>query len=839
MDIKRYIPGKGPISSKLFILGESPSEDELISGSPFTGPSGKELDRLCKNAGFSRENCWISNVSKFWVTPNPKFGKKIPFTVRAEQSGVNLTEQLSELRNEINSINPNCILGLGGTALWALTGIKPKNKGKKLETEEIIRTGGIQSFRGSIMSGMGHKCVSTYHPVHILHQDGELKGYWNRQVMVADFRRAWEQSSFPEIKRPIRNLRICKSVYHAWEFFERNKNNTRPAIDIEAKDCIPICIGISFTPSEGMTFPLWNLYNISKLTDNDLITIWKYLAEFLAKQDVVGQNLGYDYDKIKRLGFIIKSLISDTMMKAFALTPELPKNLAFNTSIYTEEPYYKDEGMYEGSIEDLLIGCARDACVTKEIDLAMDGPLDEMGLRPFYENFLMKLPILYSQHIETNGLATDVKVKEELLEKYIKWAENINYHLYKIAGAPINVNSPKQVAVFLYESLKIPTRVGTGEEVLTQILNNIKLNHDQKSAIELVLEKRRVDKTINNYLLSPTDFDGRTRTSYFLCLETGRSSTNQQEPPIRPSIEVVSYHNGKKKKVALGQAFQTMTKHGDIGADIRKQYVADDGEIFIQIDSSQAEARVIFKLANDEWALEAVDTHDFHALTASWFFGGKEDDYSKKKLGYESPIRFAGKTLRHAGHLGASKRRAAIEVNTQARKYKIDYIISEKQCEYALTVFHQKQPSIQKVFHASVIECLQKTRRLVAPVPYGVDAEVGGIRIFFERWNDELFRQAFSYLPQRTVSENTKAAALRIRKRAPWIRILLESHDAILCSVVYHRKDEAAKIMIEEFERPIDFSTCCIKRDKLIIPAEVEEGFNYADLSKFKWIALQ
>jgi hypothetical protein len=34
-----------------------------------------------------------------------------------------------------------------------------------------------------------------------------------------------------------------------------------------------------------------------------------------------------------------------------------------------------------------------------------------------------------------------------------------------------------------------------------------------------------------------------------------------------------------------------------------------------------------------------------------------------------SPIRFAGKTLRHAGHLGAQKRRAATEVNTQARKY--------------------------------------------------------------------------------------------------------------------------------------------------------------------------
>ena len=105
----------------------------------------------------------------------------------------------------------------------------------------------------------------------------------------------------------------------------------------------------------------------------------------------------------------------------------------------------------------------------------------------------------------------------------------------------------------------------------------------------------------------------------------------------------------------MGTAFQVMTKHGDIGADVRGMYDPDEGEIFVQLDSSQAEARVVFNLATDEQALEDIDEHDYHALTASWFFGGTESDYSKKVLGYECPIRFAGKTLRHAGHLGAGK----------------------------------------------------------------------------------------------------------------------------------------------------------------------------------------
>ena len=184
--------------------------------------------------------------------------------------------------------------------------------------------------------------------------------------------------------------------------------------------------------------------------------------------------------------------------------------------------------------------------------------------------------------------------------------------------------------------------------------------------------------------------------------------------------------------------------------------------IFLQADSSQAEARVVFLLANDEQALEDIDKHDYHALTASWFFGGTESDYSKKVLGYESPIRFAGKTLRHAGHLGAGKRRAATELNTQARKYKIPITINEQIAERALKIFHMKQPKIQQVFQAGIIEALKSKRQLIAPIPYGIDCEMGGLRTFYERWGDELNRQAFSYIPQRAVSDNTKCAALRI-----------------------------------------------------------------------------
>ncbi len=829
-----YVPARGPIGARLMILGESPSDIEVQTGIPFTGPSGKELDYLLKDAGIRRDACWVSNVVKYQVPANSE-NQKIPFTVRATRAGIDLTKSLEELQHEVNEIKPNCILALGGTALWALSG---KHK--------------IQTHRGSIMHGMGVKFIPSYHPAHLLHQarGGEIKGYWNRQVMVFDFKRAHVQSQFPEFVLPHRTLEICKNSAHLADFFDKWKHRKRCAVDIEAGgSCLPICIGFAFDKAHGMTVPLWNINDISTIPDSDLIQMWIMVAKKLHEIDVVGQNFNYDRDKLMRLGFTIRKLISDIMLKAQTINPELPKNLGFNTSIYTEEPYYKDEGMYEGSLHDLFIGCARDACVTLEIDERMESELDEIGQRKYFENFLMKFPDFYWE-IEKQGLRVNEPTRDELIQKYIIWDERVRYELFQLVGEEVNVNSPKQIAELLWGNYGLPKKDTTGEEDITALLNSPTAIKDdaQRRVCELILEGRRVRKSISTYLMALPDFDGRMRTTYFPCLDTGRSSTGQQDPPIRPTVEVID-ENGKKKNKVLGTAFQTMTKHGDIGADIRGMYVPDDYHIefingvpnvvyeeeeFVQADSSQAEARVVWNLARDLEALRLVDEIDYHAWTASWFFGGTERDYSKKVLGYEHPIRFAGKTLRHAGHLGAAKRRASIELNTQARKYKIPIQISEAIAERALKIFHQKQPKIQQVFQVEVIEALKKTRILVAPIPYGVDSEVGGRRTFFERMGEELFRQGLSYLPQRAVSDNTKAAGMRIKARVPSIKIAMESHDALLFSIPISRKLDWIPIIKEEMERPINFENCTLPRPPLSIPCDIEVGKNYKDLSKFK-----
>lgn len=815
----KYVPGMGPVGARLVILGEAPSREESSAGRPFVGPSGRELDRLLKDAGINRSDCWITNACKYEVPPNIG-AKKSSFYARAVAHGIDIDKQLAELQVEINDIKPNCILALGGTALWALSG---KSK--------------ISKHRGSIMWGMGTKFVPTYHPAHLLHSasGSEIKGYWNRQIMIFDMKRAWEESASPELILPSRICQVAQNSGELYEYLERYKHCTKVAVDIEAGGhCLPICIGIAFNRHHGMTVPLWNSDGISSIPSSDLAAMWVMLYKTLWEKDIIGHNFNYDRDKIRRLGFSVRQVCSDTMLKAFAINPELPKGLAFNTSIYTREPFYKDEGMYEGSYRDLLLGCARDACVTYEVDEAMEPDLQELGMGKFYKNFLMTLPDFYAE-IENNGFRVNEEKRLELIQKYVEWDERLGFEMYQLAGDDINPNSAPQVSSLLFDNWKLPYRKGTGEEELTALLNlqNGVRYEPYRQWIEKCLERRRVRKTMSTYLLALPDYDGKMRTTCFMCLETGRTSTGQQDPPIRPKVDMVGKGRQTDMKV-MGAAFQVFTKHGDIGSDVRGMYEPDEGEIFVQLDSSQAEARVVFNLATDEQALLDIDEHDYHALTASWFFGGVEADYSKKVLGYESPIRFAGKTLRHAGHLGAGKRRAATELNTQARKYKIPITVTEAQTERALKIFHSKQPKIQRVFHAEVIECLKNTRRLTAPLPYGIDAERGGIRIFYERWGDDLFREALAYLPQRAVTDNTKAAGIRIKRQFKEAKIILEAHDALLFSVRKEYVEDFIPLAQKEMERPINFGACSLPRRFLKIPCDVEIGENYKDLKKFR-----
>jgi hypothetical protein len=63
----------------------------------------------------------------------------------------------------------------------------------------------------------------------------------------------------------------------------------------------------------------------------------------------------------------------------------------------------------------------------------------------------------------------------------------------------------------------------------------------------------------------------------------------------------------------------------------------------------------------------------------------------------------------------------------------------------------------------------------------------------------------------------------------------VESHDSLLTRVREADADDVALLMKQEMSRPIDFSGCSLARGILVIPADIEFGYNYKELNKYKF----
>lgn len=817
MSLPNFVPGRGSASAKIMIVGEAPGSQENDKKECFVGPSGQLLQEICKDAGIDINSCYLTNVRKY----QPPGNDFEVFNV-GEPS---LVEQINFLNEEINAINPNIIVFLGANAYSACTG-----------------NSNIFLFRGSLVRYNGRKAIGTFHPARLLHSDGgKFSPYWQKSILQFDLARALEESFSPLLELPFRILQVCHSSLDLYRFLERNLTSSQADgyvdEDIEASHCIPSCIALSFYPAESISVPLFqNLYGIelTKMSITELADCWLQIARINAdpKWKKSGHNFKYDQDKLSHLGIQLNSLSFDTMLASHAICPELPKSLAFNTSIWTREPYYKEEGSEfnpkKDKIDRLFLYNAKDAAVTGEIRRAQIREIARLHLQEFFYEFVMLLHPLYME-IESVGFRCDEQARKELITKYVKRQVEKEYELFKTLGYELNVNSPKQVAITLYEDLKFPKRAGTGEDILVALMGNHAKTTKKLRTCELIIEIRKIRKTINTYLLARPDYDGRMRTSIYIPgTETGRTSDQIMEAPIRP--------------FPMGLAFKTMTKHGDVGADLRTMFIPDKGHVFINVDLAQAESRVVSLLTDDEAKLSLMDNADIHAVTASWVYGGNNDTWTKGRHGgSEPPERFIGKTLRHAGERGMQKRRLMEIVNTDSKKYGIDLTISEYKAGLILDIFHQRDRGIKgdengdwldgqviKPSYFKLIRTLLKEDKRVITGPYGRR------RVFFERWGEDLFKEAYSHLPQQIVSDKIKKVMLVVKRFIPNLQIILEGHDAFLSQVRISEVDETVKIITNEMTQPIPM-TGSIPRRNLVIPCDTEIGEkNYKELKKYR-----
>ena len=164
------------MQTKIAVVGEAWGEQEEKSRAPFVGSAGYALTQMLDEAGILRSDIFLTNVFNL-RPPGNKIeafcgGKETaiagyPALVKGKHVRAEFIPELERLGTELGDINPNIIVALGNTAMWALLG----------------RTA-ISKFRGttdlSTHTATGYKVLPTYHPAGIFHQ------YENRPVVVLD-----------------------------------------------------------------------------------------------------------------------------------------------------------------------------------------------------------------------------------------------------------------------------------------------------------------------------------------------------------------------------------------------------------------------------------------------------------------------------------------------------------------------------------------------------------------------------------------------------------------------------------------------------------------------------
>lgn len=351
----------------IFILGEALGESELRlpHHPPLVGPSGAELLRMLGEANlihltpFDRDyihryyttsdpalidaiwslhpEVYRTNVFQihpprndldFFTGPKstaipgyPALTKKF---VRAE-----FEPELDRLANDIISRDPNLIICLGNTALWALAG----------QT-------GITKVRGTTLlsthTALDFKLLPTYHPAAIVRQ------WENRPTVIADLMKAKKESAYADIRRPEREIWIEPSLADIRTFRDQFiRGCDLLSVDIETSGSRVTCIGFAPSPRLAIVVP----FDDGRTKDGsywpsraDERECWDIVREILEDRTIrkLFQNGAYDITFLWRsYGIKTFGATEDTMLLSHALQPEMLKGLGYLGSIYSDEGSWK------------------------------------------------------------------------------------------------------------------------------------------------------------------------------------------------------------------------------------------------------------------------------------------------------------------------------------------------------------------------------------------------------------------------------------------------------------------------------------------------------------------
>lgn len=374
----------------------------------------------------------------------------------------------------------------------------------------------------------------------------------------------------------------------------------------------------------------------------------------------------------------------------------------------------------------------------------------------------IEMPLLFTLHeMEKFGIL----VRREALQEYGRQLGEriceLETEIYERAGEEFNINSPKQLGVILFDKMHMPygKKTKTGYSTSAEVLEKLRF---EDPIIEMILEYRQLTKLKSTYADGLDSYigeeDGRIHTTFNQNITaTGRLSStepNLQNIPIRM----------------------------ELGRQIRKVFVPEEGYVFLDADYSQIELRVLAHMSGDERLIDAYrENADIHRTTASVVFHTPYDEVTELQRRNAKAVNFG--IVYGISGFGLSR----------------DLNISKKQAQEYIENYFGTYPGV-KHFMDELVE-QGKTKGYVTSL-FGRRRPIPELsaKNFMQRQFGE--RIAMNSPIQGTAADIIKIAMIRVHKKLKEghyrSRLILQIHDELLIETHKDEIPEIRKILEEE-----------------------------------------
>ncbi|MEA5042863.1 MAG: DNA polymerase I [Oscillibacter ruminantium] len=391
----------------------------------------------------------------------------------------------------------------------------------------------------------------------------------------------------------------------------------------------------------------------------------------------------------------------------------------------------------------------------------LSAKLHERGQWELFETVELPLCRVLAE-MEQTGCRVDAKALSDFGELLSSRAKELETKIYQLADGEFNINSPKQLGEVLFDRLGLPhgKKTKTGWSTNADVLEKLRW---VSPIVDAVLEYRQLTKLKSTYadgLLKALDPDGRVRTSFQMTVTaTGRLSSTE------PNL-------------------QNIPTRTDLGSEIRKMFVPDNGNVLVDADYSQIELRLLAHISGDEGMRAAfLSGGDFHAETASKVFGVAREDVTHEMRRRAKAVNFG------------------IVYGISPFSLSQDIGVTQKEAKAYMDAYFATFPGVRAYMDAVVekakadgyVETLYHRRRDLPELT----ASNFNLRSFGER-------VALNMPIQGTAADIMKLAMIAVWKRLkaerPQAKLVLQVHDELIVECPKEDAPAVSQLLAEEME---------------------------------------